>query len=87
MRARGFLIFLTVCCGTPAHAKNCSELYDAIKREAMYCGFFCDQKRLAPLQQAYEAACIVIAVPLASLAAFENPPDQAGPVREAGHRP
>ena len=78
MRLRELLIFVIICCGTQANAESCSELYGAIKREAMYCGFFCDQRKLAPLQQAYEASCIVIAVPLASLSPFENLPDQPG---------
>ena len=57
---------------------SCAELYGAVKREAMHCGFFCNQMKLAPLQLAYETNCIVIVVPLTTLAVFENTPDDLG---------
>jgi hypothetical protein len=83
MRTRELLIFVAICSGTQANAENCSELYGAIKREAMYCDFFCDQRKLAPLQQAYEAECIIIVVPLSLLSSFEDLPNEAGTVLEA----
>jgi hypothetical protein len=78
MRVRHLAVVIAVCFTTHANAKSCSELYSAVKREAMYCDFFCDQKRLAPLQQAYETKCIVIVVPLAFLSSFENASDEGG---------
>ena len=73
MSSRSFLILAATCCVAPAHAQSCPELYSSIKREAMYCDFFCDQRRLLPLQMAYEKSCIVFVLPQALLA-FENPP-------------
>jgi len=73
----GFLLAAALLSGvTQANAEGCLELYAAIKREAMYCSFFCDQQRLAPLQASYEAACIKIYVPLDIAAPFENSPDE-----------
>jgi hypothetical protein len=45
-------------------ARTCADLYSAIKREAMYCGFFCDLEKLKPLQEAYKVSCIRIELPL-----------------------
>ena len=45
-------------------ARTCADLYSAIKREAMYCGFFCDLDQLKPLQEAYKVSCIRIELPL-----------------------
>ena len=78
MRARELCIAATMCFAAEANAESCTELYGAVKREAMHCGFFCDQEKLAPLQVAYEANCIVMVIPLATLAVFENPPDEPG---------
>jgi len=78
MRVRELVVLVAICFGTQANAESCAELYGAVKREAMYCDFFCDQKKLAPLQQAYETNCIVIVVPLAFLASFENSSDEPG---------
>src|SRR5882672_5266907 len=47
-----------------AQAGTCTDLYNAIKSEAMDCGFFCDQERLKPLQEAYKASCIRIVLPV-----------------------
>jgi hypothetical protein len=33
----------------------------------MYCGFFCDEAKLVPLQQDYEANCIMFVVPASAL--------------------
>src|SRR5262245_51266766 len=76
MYARKLLIATFVCCATPAHADVCQALYDAIKREAMYCGFQCEQQAIAPLQQAYEERCIVVRVPFELFSAFENLPEE-----------
>ena len=56
---------------------DCENLYGAIKGASMYCGFFCDQNELQPLQAAYEAQCIVSVIP-ASAFGFDFKP--------AGHR-
>ena len=72
MRVKELAVLIALCCGTEVNAQSCAELYGAVRREAMYCDFFCDQKKLAPLQEAYETNCIVIRVPLAFLASFEN---------------
>jgi hypothetical protein len=71
MQTKAFLALAAVFCSGQANAETCSDLYGAIKRAAMYCDFFCDQRELAPLQRAYEASCIVMVVPLSSLP-FEN---------------
>jgi hypothetical protein len=73
MHARTLLLFVALCCGTHANAESCSDRYDAIKSAAMYCDFFCDQRKLVPLQQAYEANCIVLAVPLSWFPLEERP--------------
>ncbi|MEW6453461.1 MAG: hypothetical protein AB1490_22620 [Pseudomonadota bacterium] len=66
------LIFTAALCSTPSSAEDCKDLYNAIKRTAAYCDFFCDQRDLAPLQSAYEANCIVMYVPLSAIP-FEEP--------------
>jgi hypothetical protein len=52
-------------CSWEAHAGTCADLYSAIKSEAKDCGFFCDQAKLRPLQEAYSATCIHVVLPLA----------------------
>jgi hypothetical protein len=64
---KALLICGVLCWSAQASAESCSDLYRAIRTEAMYCGFFCDQDRLLPLQQAYEANCITFLVPLSAL--------------------
>jgi len=48
-----------------AQAGTCADLYSAIKSGAKDCGFFCDQAKLRPLQEAYSATCIHVVLPLA----------------------
>ncbi len=88
MRARTLLIalFAGLGCGAHAKAERCPDLYAAIKHAAMYCDFFCDQRKLVPLQKAYEENCIAIVVPLRSLS-FENLPDEAGLKYEEATKP
>ena len=81
MRVRELGVLVAICFATQANANSCSQLYGAVKREAMYCGFFCNQKKLAAFQQAYEANCIAIVVPLAFLSSFENSPEDHGTSR------
>lgn len=78
MRAKPIAVLLALCFSTGANAQSCAELYGAVKRQAMYCGFFCEPEPLIPLQEAYESNCIAIVIPLASLAMFENPSDERG---------
>lgn len=54
-----------LCLAGEAQARTCADLFNAIKNEAMYCGFFCDLGRLQPLQKAYEATCVRIVIPSA----------------------
>jgi hypothetical protein len=46
-----------------AQARTCADLFNTIKREARYCGFFCDLEQLQLLQKTYEANCMDIVVP------------------------
>lgn len=52
-------------CSWEAQAGACADLYNSIKTEAKDCGFFCDQAKLRPLQEAYSATCIHVVLPLA----------------------
>jgi hypothetical protein len=76
MHTRIVLVLAALFCVTPANAQSCSDLYSAIKRAAMYCDFFCNQQKLAPLQRAYETNCIAMIVPL-SMLPFENLTDES----------
>jgi hypothetical protein len=75
MHTRILLGLAALFCVTPANAQSCSDLYGAIKSAAMYCNFFCDQQKLAPLQRSYETNCIVVVVPSSSLS-FEDLPNE-----------
>src|SRR4051812_167658 len=66
-----------------AQSHDCDNLYGAIRGAAMYCGFFCDQNELQPLQAAYEAQCIVSIIPASALG-FDSSP---GPSASAEPRP
>jgi hypothetical protein len=57
------LICVVLCWAAQASAQNCADIFTAIKKEAMYCGFFCDQERIRPLQRTYETNCISFIVP------------------------
>jgi hypothetical protein len=67
-----------LCWPATVHAQTCQNLYDAIKRAAMYCGFDCDQQALEPLQQTYERQCIVAVIPM-SVFPDDPRPEQPGP--------
>jgi hypothetical protein len=67
---------LLLCAGQ-AQAQSCADLYNAIKLEAKDCGFFCDQARLKPLQQAYSASCIHVTIPLSPFDLDSIPQDVA----------
>lgn len=64
MRLKTALICIVLSWPAQAYAQNCGDLYNAIKKAAMYCGFDCDQEAIEPLQQAYERQCIVTVIPL-----------------------
>ena len=71
MRSKVLLVSAVLCwsmqANVQARAQSCAEVYGAIKSEAMYCGFFCDEAKLLPLQQDYEANCIMFVVPASAL--------------------
>ena len=52
----------------------------------MYCGFFCDQNEIRPLQAAYEAQCIVSVIPASNLG-FDSSPEPTTPVAEPRPQP
>jgi hypothetical protein len=69
---RAFL-FSAAIGSAQARSQDCDNVYGAIRSAAMYCGFFCDQNELKPLQAAYEARCIVSVVPASALALDSSP--------------
>ena len=72
-------ICVMLCWAGEAEARTCADLFNAIKSEAMYCGFFCDLGRLQLLQRAYEAACIRVALP-PSLFDLDSVPQESAPL-------
>jgi hypothetical protein len=73
MRIRlAMLATAALLCSSPSSAEDCGALFNAIKRTAAYCDFFCEEQELAPLQRSYEASCIVMYVPLNRIP-FEEP--------------
>ena len=74
---RAFL-FSAAIGSAQAQSQNCNNLYGAIKAASMYCGFFCDQNELRPLQAAYEAKCIVSVIPASALG-FDSSPEPSVP--------
>jgi hypothetical protein len=73
------LLFSTALGSAQAQSQNCDNLYGAIKAVSMYCGFFCDQDELRPLQAAYEAKCIVSVIPASALG-FDSSPEPSVPL-------
>src|SRR5262245_5440220 len=71
--AMGAVLFWTGA----AQAQSCASLYNAIKLEAWGCGFFCNQARLKPMQEAYSASCIHVALPLSPFDLDSVPQDTA----------
>jgi len=70
-----------------AQSRDCDHLYGAIKGTAMYCGFFCDQNELQPLQAAYEAQCIVSIIPASALGFDSSPGPSASLTTATEPRP
>jgi hypothetical protein len=50
--------WIAVGWATSTHAQTCRQIFAAIKKEAMYCGFFCDQEKIRTLQLSYERSCM-----------------------------
>jgi hypothetical protein len=75
-------ICVMLCWAGEAQARTCADLFNAIKSEAMYCGFFCDLGKLQLLQKAYEATCMRIVLP-PSLFDIDSLPQESAPL--AGH--
>jgi hypothetical protein len=68
------ILFSAALGSVHAEPRNCRDLYGAIKSAAMYCGFFCEQDELGPLQASYEAQCIVSVVPTSAMG-FDSSPE------------
>ena len=77
LSARGFLAAFLLCWAGAAQGHSCAGLYSAIKIEARDCGFFCNQARLKPLQEAYSASCIHVVLPLSPFDLDSIPQDAA----------
>ncbi len=79
MRLKALSVYLLLCWTPAAHAQSCADIYGAIRHAAMYCGFFCDQAKLRPLQAAYESKCIptFVAPSLFDLDQVADAPTQA----------
>jgi hypothetical protein len=52
------MICATFFCTTQVQARSCSDVFAAIRDVSKYCGFFCDQDEVRPLQVEYESKCI-----------------------------
>jgi hypothetical protein len=59
-------LFIFIMLSWQAQAQSCVDIFNEIKKESMYCGFFCDQKILEPLQIIYEEKCVCLTTPLSS---------------------
>lgn len=55
---RVILIGASLFCTTRVEARSCSDVFAAIRDVSKYCGFFCEQDEVRPLQIEYEANCI-----------------------------
>ena len=62
-RLKVLLTCALLCWARDTQAQSCADLYNAVKSEAMYCGFFCDLEKLELPQKTYEASCIRIVLP------------------------
>jgi hypothetical protein len=89
---RGFWIalhaflFSATMSSVQAKSQDCDKLYGAIKGAAMYCGFFCDQDEIRPLQAAYEAQCMVSVIPASALG-FDSSPEPSEPLTTSTESP
>lgn len=55
---RVILVCAALFCTTQVQARSCSDVFAAIRDVSKYCGFFCDQDEVRPLQVEYESKCI-----------------------------
>jgi hypothetical protein len=67
-------LFSAAMSSAQAQSQDCGKLYSAIKSASAYCGFFCDQDEIRPLQVTYEAQCIVSVIPASALG-FDSSPE------------
>lgn len=67
------LIFAILGWQGQAHAQSCRDIFNLVKKEAMYCGFYYDQEILEPLEEVYEERCIGLIIPLSSLESLAAP--------------
>lgn len=74
MPLKVLLIFAILGWQGQAQAQSCRDIFNLIKKEAMYCGFYCDQEILEPLEQVYEEKCIGLIIPLSSSETLPLPP-------------
>jgi hypothetical protein len=81
------LLLSAVMGSTQAQSHDCDNLYGAIRGAAMYCGFFCNQNELLPLQAAYEAQCIVSVIPASALGFDSSPEPSASLTTVSESRP
>jgi hypothetical protein len=70
------VLFLSAALSCPARAgdQSCNDIFTAIKNAARYCGFFCDQGELIPLQRAYERRCLISSLSPSDLG-FDSSPE------------
>jgi hypothetical protein len=54
----GLALAIVLGASSVARAQTCPNLFADIRKEAAYCGFFCDDARLEAMQARYEASCI-----------------------------
>jgi hypothetical protein len=84
--ALGAFLFSAAISSAQAQSQDCNKLYSAIKGVSMYCGFFCDQDELRPLQASYEAQCIVSVIPASALG-FDSSPEPTTTLAEPRPQP
>jgi len=82
-RLKVLLTCALLCWARETQAQSCSDLYNAVKSEAMYCGFFCDLGKLELSQKTYEASCIRIVLP-PSLFDLDSVPQESSPLAGRG---
>jgi len=79
MRVSALLLCILIAC--EARAQTCQELYESIRQEAMYCGFFCDWQSIRKLQVIYEGQCMPRSIPLSMFDRDQLTDDSTGDLR------
>jgi hypothetical protein len=82
-RLKVLLTCVLLCWASGTQAQSCVDLYKAVKSEAMYCGFFCDQGKLELSQKTYTASCIRIVLS-PSLFDLDSVPQESSPLAGRG---